>query len=172
MNRNSQPHTAVQPEFAAGPPRNSTRTVQRLARRVGLSLVSVIAIFGLGTTLASSASAAGVGDPAIWNTAQSSNGAFLQSAGQCEGGQFNFTVTATNFEYLEVGVVTAAGVTWTEWAEVPQDVNQTFPLPAGRPGRSYIVVGADYVNGQWETIPVVTSFRFILVGQNYSTFAC
>ena len=165
MNRRSQKPTAAQPESAFSPPTNNTHPVRRLGRRVGLGLGSTIAMFGLATTFASSALAD--------NTAQSSTGAFLQSSGRCEGGQYNLTVDSQNFEYLTIGVVTPAGnTTWTDWAPAPQNAYLTVPLPTGRRGLAYIVAGADNVAGQWEITTVTTSFNFILDGNNYSNNWC
>ena len=116
-------------------------------------------------------SAAPAGAQAYTNTATSSSGATLVSAGVC-GGLFNFSVRSSGFEYLQIGEVDGPDVTWGEWTAVPQYSAYRYDLPVAYQSKAYVVQGADWVGGQWEIHQVVTWFNRITGGDNYGTWTC
>ena len=95
------------------------------------------------------------------NSAQTPSGAYLQSAGVCGYGQFNFTITSSRFEYLESGVASGnGGVQWSgQFIPVAQRLKTTLPL-SGPLNQRYYVRGWDWTTQGWVTATVLTSFWY------------
>lgn len=132
-------------------------------RFIGRTAVTVLAIGALSTAVAPAASAAAYGT--------SRAGAGIYSVGNCGiippsystiGGtrDYSISIFSAGFEYISTGIYQDGQTSWIATQSVSQSYATYIPISALRTSpRTFVIVGWDWINGQYEQTWINTYFN-------------